>query len=207
MKKITSLSVLRVLRYATAALLSILMLPQAWADDGHNHDEHEHPPAETGTAHPRFYAESDTFELVGVVDGHHITLYLDHYADGSPAGNTTLHLALNGIDIPVEQHAEGEFEATLEQPLAPGEITITASVISDEKSDGKAGAQTSLLTGEFDLHPAAAPDEKAASGLSYPLIGAGLLAILFLCLMWFIRRSSSTHNTRPARTSHSGEAA
>ena len=64
-----------------AAVLIGHSLP-AIAGDGHDHGDAA--PAATGTALPRFAAVSETFELVGVLDGKQVTLYLDRFADNAP---------------------------------------------------------------------------------------------------------------------------
>ena len=80
-----------------------LAAPLAWAGDGHDHGEA--PAATAGPASPRFTATSETFELVGVVNGKQLTLYLDRYADGSPVKDAKLELELGGVKVPVEPHA------------------------------------------------------------------------------------------------------
>ena len=131
-----------------AACLALPMTT-AWAGEGHDHGAA--PAAAVGQALPRFAAVSDLFELVGVVNGKQITLYLDRFADGSPVKDAKLELELGGVKVPVEAHAEGEFEATLAQEPKPGVIAVAATVM--------AGAESDLLAGELDLHGAAAGAE------------------------------------------------
>jgi hypothetical protein len=119
-----------------------LPITTAWAGEGHDHGTA--PAAAAGQALPRFAAVSDLFELVGVVNGKQITLYLDRFADGIPVKDAKLELELGGVKVPVEAHAEGEFEATLAQELKPGVIAVAATVM--------AGAESDLLAGELDLH-------------------------------------------------------
>ncbi len=126
----------------TGAIGIALSVTTSWAGEGHDHDEA--PVAAGGPALPRFTAESELFELVGVVNGKQITLYLDRFADGSPVKDAKLELELGGVKVPVESHAEGEFEATLAQELKPGVIAVAATVM--------AGAESDLLAGELDLH-------------------------------------------------------
>jgi len=126
-----------------------LSVTTAWAGEGHDHGEA--PAAAAGPALPRFTAVSELFELVGVVKGKQITLYLDRYADGSPVRDAELELELGGVKVPVEFHADGEFEATLTQELKPGVIAVAATVMAGEESD--------LLAGELDLHDEAASAE------------------------------------------------
>jgi len=126
-----------------------LAAPLAWAGDGHDHGEA--PASSAGPAAPRFAATSETFELVGIVNGKQLTLYLDRYADGSPVKNAQLELELGGVKVPVEPHADGEFEATLVQELKPGVVSVAATVI--------AGEETDLLAGELDMHEEAHAEE------------------------------------------------
>ena len=119
-----------------------LSVTTAWAGEGHDHGDA--PVTTGGPALPRFTAVSELFELVGVVNGKQITLYLDRFGDGSPVKDAKLELELGGVKVPVESHAEGEFEATLAQDLKPGVIAVAATVM--------AGAESDLLAGELDLH-------------------------------------------------------
>lgn len=159
------------------AVLSLASLSTAWAGDDHD----EAPVAATGPALPRFTAVSELFELVGVVNGKQITLYLDHFADGSPVKDAKLALELGGIKVPVESHAEGEFEATLAQPLASGEFPVTATVYSGEKTD--------LLAGDLDIHAEAESNKVAgAHGRQEVALWAALAIAVLAGLAWLIRR-------------------
>ena len=66
----------------------VLATPLAWAGGDHG----EAPASSAGPTSPLFAATSETFELVGVVNGKQLTLYLDRYADGSPVKNARLEL-------------------------------------------------------------------------------------------------------------------
>jgi hypothetical protein len=150
---------------ASWAALTIFITPTVQAGEGHDHGEAL--AAAGGTAAPRFSAVSETFELVGILNGKQLTLYLDRFADGSPVKDAKLELDLGGTRVAVEPHEEGEFEATLAQELKPGVIPVTATVV--------AGEETDLLAGELDIH-----DETAsvASGQSHGWQAYGLWAIV-----------------------------
>lgn len=149
----------------------------ALAGPGHDHGD-EAPAPPVGTALPRFSATSDLFELVGVLNGTRLTLYLDHADSNAPVKDAQLELEFAGSKLKVEAHGEGEFETTLPAVPKPGVIAIAAIVI--------AGQQTDLLAGELDLHADAA--ETAAKPHTewrqvLPWVGslialAGLIAIL-----------------------------
>ena len=178
---------LTLVAWSLAAVLAGVT-PQALAGEGHDHGDAPAPVA--GPMLPRFTAVSELFELVGVVDGKHITLYLDRFADNSPVKDATLELQLDGKAISVETHADGEFEATLPEALKPGVVSITATVI--------AGQDTDLLAGELDLHePAAETHEEAAAMDMKPDVigaGAGALVLVLGLIGWAALRKGNSRN-------------
>ncbi len=131
---------------------TLLLFGNAIAGPGHDHGD-EAPTSSGGVALPRFAATSKLFELVGVLNGTRLTLYLDHADTNTPVKDAQLELEFAGAKLKVEPHGEGEFEATLPTAPKPGVITIAAVVV--------AGQQTDLLAGELDLH-----DDKAKTAAS-----------------------------------------
>ena len=131
-----------------ASLLAAWMLAvgaaPAWAAGGHDHGDG--PAAATGKALPRFAATSELFELVGVIDGLKLTLYLDHSADNAPVRDARLELEIGGQKLSLTPRGDGEFEAKLAQALPAGVTSVTATVSTPKDSD--------LLAGEIDLHEA-----------------------------------------------------
>ena len=175
-----------------AAVLFAAMPATAPAAPGHGHDHGEEAPAQAGAAAlPRFAATSETFELVGVVEGQRLTLYLDRAADNSPVKDAQVQVELGGATIEVKPHGEGEFEATLPRPLQPGVTPVTATVI--------AGTETDLLAGELDVHEAAHAEETAHvhGWQEYGAWALGGLALIAL-LVWLARRVMRMRGGRPA---------
>ena len=165
-------------KHTLVALMLAAALP-AWAGEGHDHgDAHA---AAAGTALPRFTAESDLFELVGVLDGTHLTLWLDHAADNRPVKDAKLELELGGVKVPVEAHGEGEFEAALAKPLAPGEFPVAATVYAGEEAD--------LLAGDLDIHAEAETVETAHThGWQEYALWAAIAGAALAGMAWLIRR-------------------
>jgi hypothetical protein len=177
-----------------AALLvaALLCAPATRAGEGHDHGDAA--PAPAGEALPRFTAVSETFELVGVLSGKELTLYLDRYADNSPVRDAQIELEIAGTKF-TARAAQGrlgddEYQVELAEAPKPGVLPVTATVT--------AGSETDLLAGEFDLHEEAHAAEatpklawKKAAGWS--AVGIAALALLF----WGWRRSTGT---RAART-------
>ena len=168
-------------RLRTLGVVTLLAMTTltAWAGKGHDHGEA--PVSAAGLAQPRFSAVSENFELVGVVNGKQISLYLDRTSDNSPVKDAKIELELGGVKVDVKPHGEGEFEAMLAQELKPGEIAVSATVF--------AGKETDLLAGDLDIHKDTHTDEATSSQAwkLYGLWALGVLSALAL-MVWGWRR-------------------
>ena len=161
-----------------AAVASAIFVSLAVAGEGHDHGEAK--PSASGPALPRFAAQSDLFEAVGVLGKDELVVSLDRAATNEPVVNATVELASTGIK------QVGKFEAKLGEyhfdakPFAKaGEYPITLTV--------KAGADSDLLTGDFDIHgPAAATAATSVQSHGWQRTalwgGGGLIATLLLFL-------------------------
>lgn len=176
-------------RLKTLSVLTLLLLASitTWAGEGH--DDGDAPAASAGQALARFSAVSENFELVGVVNGKQITLYLDRTSDNSPVKDAKIELELGGVKVDVKPRGEGEFEATLAQELKPGEIAVSATVI--------VGKETDLLAGDLDIHQDAHTDETN-SAQAWKLYGLWALAVLsaVALMVWVWRRTRANRINR-----------
>lgn len=153
---------------ALCAAALCVALP-AHAGDGHDHGEAA--PVAAGPALPRFAATSELFELVGVLQGKHITLYLDRAADNSPVADAQIELEIGGSKVKAARHGTDEFEVVLAAEPKPGVLPVTAVVTVGSESD--------LLAGELDLHEAAHPETAHThSWKEYLAWGTGAAAAL-----------------------------
>lgn len=150
------------------------------------HEGHDDAPAAAATASaPRFVASSELFELVGVVQGRQLSLYLDHAGDNRPVADAELAIDWAGQPLRVQRVAEGQYQAELPAPLAEGETAVSATIV--------AGAQSDLLAAELDWHapaegPAAAKD-NGGKRTRWLAGAAGLSGVLFgLWSLWRERR-------------------
>jgi hypothetical protein len=174
-------------RLPVALLVAATLVPLlAWAGEGHDHGDAA--PAAVGAALPRFTAESETFELVGVLRGKQITLYLDRFDDNSPVRDAQIELEIGGAKFKAEKQGEDEYEVVL--PVVPkaGVLPVTATVT--------AGSEADLLAGELDIHEEAhAAAAHTRSSMEYAGWIAASLAALAL-LAWAGRRMFSSHSVR-----------
>jgi hypothetical protein len=152
-------------------------------------------PAIAFAASPRFTAVSDAFELVGVLNDKQLTLYLDHFNDGSPVKNATLELELNGVKLDVKPTNAGEFEVLLNTLPEPGSVPIVANITAGNAFD--------LLAGELAIESVtnATHTEHLVHWQDYVLWVVGAIVLLIAIFLLRIRRS------RVSRRPHLGGAA
>ena len=172
-----------------ALLLGVGIARAAGDDDGHDHGAAA--PATSGPAIPRFAAVSDVFELVGVLNGKRITLYLDRTADNGPVTEAQIELDIAGKKFKAQKQGLDEFEVVLAEAPKPGLLPITATV--------SAGNDTDLLAGELGIHEPAHSDKSPQlySWKVYAGWAAGGFAALAM-LVFVGRRSSRRPGTGAA---------
>lgn len=178
-----------------ATALAMLTALAAWqqpalASGDHDHDHGEAPTtSSTAQALPRFAAASEDFELVGVLNGQQLTLYLDRTATNEPVREASIELDIGGRAVQASPAPEGIFQATLPQSLPEGSTPISATVI--------AGGTSDLLAGEIDIHDAAHGDDAGAHAHPWRRAVAwgvgGLVAAGILALWW---RGRAKHASR-----------
>lgn len=165
------------LAHFSAAMLAaaIFIAPPAWAGDGHDHGDAA--PAAAGQALPRFSAVSESFELVGVLNGKQITLYLDRFADNNPVRSAQIELEIGGAKLKAGKQGEDEYEVVLPTEPKPGVLTVTATVII--------GNETDLLAGELDIHGETHAEEAVPTNAWTAYAGwAAAGAAALILLLW-----------------------
>ena len=172
---------------AGLGLAAALFALPALAADEHGHD-HDAPAAAGGPALPRFSAVSEIFELVGVLNGKQLTVYLDRFEDNAPVKDAKVEVEVGGTKVALRQHADGEYEGTLAQEPKPGVIAVTASIV--------AGRDADILAGELDLHEEAAAQAAHGRGWRrYAAWTAGALVVLG-ALAWHRRRTAGARRAQ-----------
>ncbi|WP_428419530.1 hypothetical protein [Methylibium sp.] len=153
---------------------AILVASPAWAGPGHDHGDAA--PAAVGQALPRFSAVSETFELVGVLSGKQITLYLDRFADNSPVRGAQIELEIGAATFKATKLGDDEYEVVLPEAPQPGVLAVIATVTAGNEAD--------LLAGELDIHEETHADEAAHTHswteyAGWALSGIAALGLLF----------------------------
>lgn len=163
------------------ALVFALLNPLAIAGPGHDHGETA--TQASGSSLPRFAAVSEDLELVGIVNGKHLMLYLDRFTDNSPVNEALIEIDIGGKKYKAQKHGDGEYEVTLDSALEPGVIAITATIIAGDLSD--------LLAADLELHK---EEDVQIHRFSWTTIamgtGAGLLALMAIGVLVRLRQQA-----------------
>lgn len=172
-----------------ALALTACLLAAGPVAAGEGHDHGPAAPTTTGPSLPRFTAVSELFELVGVLNGKQVTLYLDRFADNSPVRDAQIELEIGGAKLKAQKHGDDEYEVMLAETPKPGVLPVTATVV--------AGKEFDLLAGELDLHEEGHAEESAhaRSWKELAAWAAGGMAALAL-LAWGARRWTKARSAR-----------
>ncbi len=175
-------------RLAALIAAAFFVAAPAWAGPGNDHDHGDAAPAPSGQRLPRFAAESDLFELVGVLKGQRLTLYLDRFADNSPVAGARIELDIGGAQFTAEPQGEDGYDVLLPAAPKPGVLPVTATVT--------AGTDTDLLAGELDIPegPQAHPAAHAHPWTGYA--GWAAAGLVSLGLLIAGGRAIAAHRTR-----------
>jgi hypothetical protein len=165
----------------------VLAATAASAADEHGHD-HGAPAAAVGSALPRFTAVSEAFELVGVVDGKQLTVYLDRFEDNAPVKDAQIDLEIGGAKVAVKQVSDGEYAGSLPQELKPGIAAVTATIV--------AGDDTDILAADLLLQEPRFAQAGASMGWRRYAVWGAVAAVVVAVLVGIGRRAGAARRVR-----------
>jgi cobalt-zinc-cadmium efflux system membrane fusion protein len=166
-----------------AAVLAVVPSHVTLAHEGHSHDDPKAAGA-AESASPRVVATSETYQLVGIVEGEVLVIYLDRAADNAPVTGAELEVSLNGETFKAEAMKNGTYEVTAPVLKRPGEIEVLVTVGGSVTPDllvgalklGANGASNGTQSGSWVRWFEAIAGSAGASRDG----GAGVLASLLL---------------------------
>ena len=164
----------------------------AWAGEGHDHGEA--PAAATGTAAPRLTSHSDLFELVGMVEGNEMKIYLDRFATNEPVTDAKIEVEIGNIKGIAAAQADGSYIFKNDVFTKPGDLSVSFTIIAGKDADLLAGDLK--IDGPIDDH---AHDENAKPWLRWAAYAGGALllaAIVFVAMRR--RRRGATFGSNAA---------
>lgn len=140
---------------APVALASLLSVAPLAAHEGHDHGA---PPAPVATAgSPRVALHSDAYELVGILRGDRLTLFLDRYAGNAPVTDAGLVVTIGtGADVAATPTPEGTYVVASDRLVGAGSLELVFAITHPGGDD--------LLIGTLERPSAPAAGAPAASG-------------------------------------------
>ncbi|MGE0769203.1 MAG: efflux RND transporter periplasmic adaptor subunit [Hyphomicrobiaceae bacterium] len=127
--------------FATALLL--LATQRVSAGPGHDHDHGLAVPAAGATASPRVTAVSENYQLVGIVEGEVLVIYVDRFASNEPVSTATLEVTIGDTPTKAELQSNKTYEVTSALLKKPGSHEVLVSVAD--------GATHDLLVGSVSV--------------------------------------------------------
>lgn len=159
-------------------LLACLTLSTVAAHEGHDHGAAPQPVA--GSVAPRFEARSDLFELVGVLQGDEVLLYLDRAANNAPLPAGEIEIESGSLRGKARADAGGVFRLPAGALSQPGKHALTLTV----SADGEVDLLTATLEHGMTASQAAPPQRTSPAAMT---AGAALLA-LAIAVGWRLRK-------------------
>jgi RND family efflux transporter MFP subunit len=118
-----------------SALLLLLVAAVPTATAGGDHDHGPAPAAASTPASPRLTAVSESYELVGILAGNRLTLYLDRRADTAPVTAARIELSIGSASGVAEPLADGTYAFASPQLAEKGEHEVIATITEADRSD------------------------------------------------------------------------
>ncbi|MBM1174975.1 efflux RND transporter periplasmic adaptor subunit [Microvirga arabica] len=149
---IRSTGALRRLQAMLIGLGLLTTIAAAVAHEGHDHGAP--PPAAVTTNNPRVTAQSDAYELVGVLRGESLGIYLDRFASNEPVTDAKMAVTVGGDEeVQAEAAPDGTYTVTSAKFAGEGPLELIFAVTAPGGDD--------LLIGTLQLPAKAVPAAPA----------------------------------------------
>lgn len=137
-------------------LATVIALP-AWAggdaSDGHSHAGSAPAPVPVTASAPRAVAATEDFEVVAILEGKHLVVYVDRFASNEPVGKAKVEIEGAGLKGFAGEAAPGTYVMDLAAALPPAKHALTISI--------EAGDSADLLSATLDTSQPLATDAAA----------------------------------------------
>ena len=131
---------------AIAAAVMSSAATTSHAGAGHDHGPSE--PAQMGTQSPRLIATSESYELVGILKGEKLTIYLDRMADTAPVIDANIEITIDGEPGRAQAEPDGTYTFASPALSKHGDHELILVVNEGSKTDLLVG----MLKNENDQH-------------------------------------------------------
>jgi cobalt-zinc-cadmium efflux system membrane fusion protein len=178
---------------AALILVALLCVSASLAVAHEGHDLAPSVVAPGAPGHPRLVASSESYELVAILDGERLTIYLDQFGDNAPVTDAAITVTIDDESAVADSAADGTYVVASKRFGGHGLIELVFDIRRPGADD--------LLIGKMSLGNAAStddPSELTASpaqmwsylrhGAEDHLILMGLMLLVGLALGHELRR-------------------
>jgi len=167
-------------------LVALALLPLiAFADEGHG-GHGASPSAPSATLAPRVEAQSESFELVGVLEGGKLTLYLDRFATNELVTGAAIEIESGAFKATAQSSGEGIYTAPAAALTEPGQYPLVFTI--------RTAGETDLLNGTLGVLPPPGASSHARDRTEWLVWIAGAL-IALAGIAWLLRRRMARRAT------------
>jgi membrane fusion protein, heavy metal efflux system len=135
----------------------ILSLSAAFAHEGHEHDDATRSALAPST-YPRITAHSELYELVGIVRGERLSIYLDRFATNESVSDAKVKVAVGDAEpVDAEPTENGIYTIPFPRLARTGSVEVVFSVTAASGDD--------LLVGSLTVPSNTEPSDTGASSI------------------------------------------
>jgi hypothetical protein len=138
-------------RLAVIILVALFCLP---ASLGLAHEGHDLAPstvAPNAPGHPRLVASSQAYELVAILEGERLTIYLDRFQDNAPVADAAVTVTINDETVVADSAADATYVVGSKRFGSGGLVELVFDIRrpgADDLLIGKMALGTAASTGE-----------------------------------------------------------
>jgi len=168
----------------------VAIISTAMASPGAHGPNGEHLDTPGGHVHtdagPRIETFTESFELVGRVQGDELSILIDRYETNEPVLNGTLEVEFNGLKAPAKFHSDhGDYavddERFLKALAQPGKHSLVFTLTTGNESDLLEGTLEVAADDHGHDHPHDGEHGHAVSLTTWAIVG-GLLTVVFAAI-------------------------
>ena len=178
----------RVLRALAATAVLCGSIAAAAAHEGHDHEEQQQ--AVSPGASPRGEAVSNEFEIVAVVRGENLEIYLDRFATNEPVTGATLEVESPSGSVKAVEGAEGTYRVTAPWLANGGRTDLVITVMAAEVTD--------ILPLTIEIPSARAPSPAREDAAGDAINGNAILLVVGGALAGALISAIALRGTRRA---------
>lgn len=122
-------------------LFPLMLLSAALPALSHEgHDQGARPGASAPAATPRVTATSENYQLVGILEGEVLVIYLDRFADNTPVTSASLEVTIGDASVAAELQKNGTYEVASPRLKTAGNHEVLVAITDGTVADLLAGS-------------------------------------------------------------------